>query len=85
MGYYVKVLGIERGKHVGVGDLLKVVVQVVLFFGSETWVMNPHTRQSLGGFHHRVDRCITGRQPWWLQDRNRESPLLEETIWEAGL
>ena len=30
------------------------VVQAVLLFGSETWVMTPCLEKSLMGFHHRL-------------------------------
>ena len=32
------------------GTFYKAVVQVVLLFGSETWVLTPHMGQNLGGF-----------------------------------
>ena len=45
------------------GMFLKVVVQVVLIYRSEMWIMNFCIVWSLGGFQHRVARIITGRQP----------------------
>ena len=41
-----------------------VVVQSVIIFGSETWVMTPRIVRLLGGFRHRVARRLTVRQPW---------------------
>ena len=35
-----------------VGVFLKAVMQVVLIFGAETWVMNSHMGQELGGVQH---------------------------------
>ena len=40
-----------------------VVVQSVIIYKSETWVMTPHIGRFLGGFHHRVALRLTGRQP----------------------
>ena len=37
------------------------VVQLVLLYGSETWVMKPHIGRVLVRFHHRVERRMTGR------------------------
>ena len=42
------------------GGVSNVVVQAVLVFGSETWVLTPRMGQSLGSFQHRVARQITG-------------------------
>ena len=61
------------------------MVQAVILFRSETWVMTPHTSQALGGFHHIVDRQITGRQPRRIQGVSWEYLYLEEAMWEARL
>ena len=45
------------------GTFFKEVVQKVIIFGSDTWVMKPRTGRYLGGFQHRVDLWITGQQP----------------------
>ena len=45
------------------GQIYLALVQSVLLYISETWVMTPHTRRVLGGFHHRVAHRLTGRQP----------------------
>ena len=34
------------------GSFYLVVVQAVLIFGSDTWVLTPHFEKSLEGFHH---------------------------------
>ena len=36
------------------GMLFKVVVQAVLIFGAETWVITPRMGRTLGGFQQRV-------------------------------
>ena len=40
-------------------DIFKAVVQALLLFGSEMWVLTPLMGQDLGIFHHRVARRIT--------------------------
>ena len=39
------------------------LVQAVLIYVSETWVIFPRIGKTLGGFHHRVVRILTGRHP----------------------
>ena len=41
----------------------KAVVQSVLLYGCETWVITPAVQRTLDGFHNRVTRQIAGRQP----------------------
>ena len=45
------------------GNLFKAVVQAVILFGAETWVLTPRIEQSLESFLHGAARRITGRQP----------------------
>ena len=45
------------------GRFYVAVVQVVLLFGSETWVLNPRLEKSLEGFHHRAVRKMAGMGP----------------------
>ena len=66
------------------GVFFKAVVQKVLLFGSEMWVMTPHMGRVLGSFHHRADRRITGRQPKQQGDRVWDYPPLETAMEEAG-
>ena len=44
------------------------MVQAVLIFGSETWVLNPRLNKSLEGFHHRAVREISVMGPKRQQD-----------------
>ena len=39
------------------------VVQAVLLFGSETWVITPWMEKTLKGFHHRALRRMAGMVP----------------------
>ena len=47
------------------GQIYLAVVQSVLLYGSETWVLTPRMKRVLGGFHHRVACRLTGRKPWY--------------------
>ena len=67
------------------GMFLKVVVQEVLLFGLETWVMTPRMGRFMGGFQHRVVRRITGRQPNRQVDGSWQYPPLDKDMQEAGL
>ena len=44
------------------GAFFKAVVQQVLLFGAETWVVTPCMEQALSGFLHGAARRLTGRQ-----------------------
>ena len=62
----------------------KAVVQSVLLFGSETWVMSDRMMQALRGFHHRAARRITSMMPYreggeWVY------PSTTEVLKEAGM
>ena len=41
----------------------KVVVQAVLLFRADMWVLNPRMEQDLSNFRHRVTRWLTGTKP----------------------
>ena len=45
------------------GHFIKAVVQAVLLFGAEPWVLTPRMERALRSFHHRVARRFIGRQP----------------------
>ena len=49
--------------------LYKAVVQETLLFGTDKYVLNPLIGRTLGGFHHRVYRCLSGMK---LQRREQE-------------
>ena len=79
-----RILGREGTNPRVYGVFLKAVVQAVLIFRSEMWAITPVMVRALGGFQHRVSRCITGRKPQRLLDRVWEYPHLETAIQEAG-
>ena len=43
------------------GIFYKVIVQTVLLYGAESWVLGTHARNKINSFHHRCSRFITGR------------------------
>ena len=51
------------------GKIYLAVVELVMIYGSDTWVLTPRMKRVLGGFHHRVARKLTGRQPLRGQGR----------------
>ena len=62
----------------------KVVVQQVLLFGAETWVLTPRIERALDSFMHRAARRITGRQPRRGWDGKWYYPSLAGCMKEAG-
>ena len=60
------------------------VFQSVMLYGLETWVMTPRIGRVLGGFHHRVARRLTGRQPRQVREIVWVYPPLEDAMTEAG-
>ena len=50
------------------GLFFKAMVQTMLIFGSETWVVTPRMVNALGGFQAQVARCLTGQLLWRTPD-----------------
>ena len=59
----VKILGRQGADRRTVGIFYVAVVQLVLLFGSETWILIPRLQKYLEGFNHRVARQMTGMGP----------------------
>ena len=66
-------------------QIYSAVVQSVLLYGSDIWVMTPRIRRLLGGFHHRVARRLTGRKYQISKNGVWVYPPLEDAMEEAGL
>ena len=66
------------------GNLFKAVVQAVLLFGAETWVLTPRIERVLESFMHRVARRITGNQQRRGGDGKWIYNPLKEAMREAG-
>ena len=67
------------------GKFFKAVVQQVLLFGAETWVVSPIMERALSAFLHGAARRLTGRQPRRVRDGEWHYPSLEGSMEEAGL
>ena len=65
-----RILGREGGDTRTLGMFYKAVVQVVLLFISDNWVMTLIIGSTLGGFHHWVAHRLTGNQLRRNADRN---------------
>ena len=62
-GRLEEILGREGVDRIMTGRFYLAVVQAVLIFGSETWVLTPRFEKSLKGFHHRVVQRMSGMFP----------------------
>jgi hypothetical protein len=61
------------------------VLQSVLLFGCETWVITKEIHQVLEGFHNRVARRISRKMPKLQSDGSWTYPPIEEAREIAGL
>jgi hypothetical protein len=68
------------------GMFYKAIVQTVLLFSSETWVVTPTLLQQLESFHHAVARRISGKRAT-LDVRTGvwKWPPIEEALALAGI
>jgi len=63
----------------------KAVVQSVLLYGSETWVLTKRILDTLEAFHHRIARQITGTHIFRTRQGVWNYPAPQETLRKAGL
>jgi hypothetical protein len=63
----------------------KAIVQAVLLYGSESWVLSERHWKDLRSFHNRCARHITGMHIRKNQDGTFTFPKTEEVLREAGL
>ena len=61
------------------------VVQVVMLYWSETWVMTLRIERVLDGFHHKLDHRLTRRQHWIGREDGWVYSPMEKTIVESRL
>ena len=76
-GRLQRILGREGATARISGAFFKAVVQQVLLFGAETWVVTPRMERALSGFLHRPARRLTGRQARRGRNGARHYPSLE--------
>ena len=55
---FYRILGRDGADPWTSGSFNKAADLATLLFGSETWVMTPRIGKTLGGFRHRVARCL---------------------------
>ena len=67
------------------GYFYKAILQAILLYGSESWVISKYKLNQLRSFHHRVARYITGRHIKKRPDGTYECPPTSETLEMAGL
>ena len=80
-----RILGRDSVDANKMGILYKAMVQVVLLFGLEMWVMNLCIRNNLGGFHHRMDHQMICINSWREVERIWKYPPLDKAMAEAWL
>ena len=67
------------------GNFFKAVVQQVLLFGAETWVVTTKMERMLSGLLHGAGRRLTGRQARREKDGDWHYPSLKGAMQEEGL
>ena len=76
LSWLSRILGRERDNPWVLGVFSKAVVQSLLLFRLETWVMTPHMGRDMVGFKHRVGSQITGRHTRQIMEGSwKISPL----------
>ena len=77
---------VREGAYVQTSGIFYVtVVQEVLLYESDMWVVSLHIGRTLVGFHHRVARILTGHKLQKGLDGVWLYPPLEEVMAELGL
>ena len=67
------------------GIFYKTIVQSILLYGSETWVISKQMLRMLRSFHRRCARFITGKHIWQDKEGNWHHPSSKEVLEMAGL
>ena len=67
------------------GKMYKAVVQSVLLYGSESWVVTREMLKVLTAFHHLAEQWITGMMEKRGAGGEWEYPSLEEAMDPAGI
>ena len=80
-----RILGQEGANAQTSGTFFKAVVQAVLLFGSEMWVVTPHVSRTLGGFQHRGRPPADWESASAAARRRMGVPPPGGTMREAGL
>ena len=84
-GRIASVLRSEGVNPRAMGYFYKAVVQAILLYGSETWVLTNFQLKKLRSFHARVARYLTGRHIRQNKDGTWVHPPTADVLEEAGL
>ena len=81
----VNILG-NTGPPTKLHDMMyKAVVQVVLLYGSESWVVTDAIMIMLEGFYHRIDKQIAGMIERKIDGGEWEWTLVDLTLDTTGI
>jgi hypothetical protein len=75
----------KKGANAKTGIFYKTLVQSVLLYGSETWVISKQMLRMLKSFRCRCARFITGKHIWQDKEGNWHHPSSKEVLEMAGL
>ena len=67
------------------GAMYKALAQLVLLYGSNSWVVMGEMLKVLTSFHHRLAQRITGMMTKGRTGGEWEYPYVEEAMESAGL
>ena len=80
-----RILSREGAQPKAMASIYKAVVQAVLLYGSESWVLSLKMEKKLDSFHHRCARYITGQHIRQNLDGSYECPSSKHVLEMAGL
>ena len=84
-GQLVKILGRGGLDRITVGRFYVALVQEVLLFEYNTWVLTPRLEKNLEVFHYRAVRQIAGMAPKHQQDGTWVYTPIEEALEMVGM
>ena len=84
-GRIASVLRSQGVKPRAMGYFYKAIVQTILLYGLETWVLSDFQLKQLRSFHSRVARYLTGRHIRQNEDGTWFHPPTDGVLEEAGL
>ena len=84
-GRICRILSREGANPKAMASIYKAVVQAVLLYGSESWVLTQAMEKKLQAFHHRCARHITGQHIRQNPDETWTCPSSIEVLKMAGL
>ena len=84
-GRVCKILSKEGANPKAMATVYKAVVQAVLLYGSESWVLSLTMEKKLQSFHRRCARYITGQHIRQNPDESWTCPSSSSVLLKAGL